>query len=125
MRAGRLFGWAALIMLAACVSSGADPSAWEGAGADQIRIDVLNHNFADVTVWLVVMDAQRERLGIVTGKTEESYVIPWDFSQSLRLELDLLAGPRCVTRAIDVDPGDTLQLEIQAVFRETTWCVGG
>jgi uncharacterized lipoprotein YajG len=124
MRLRRAPAWAALLALAACASSGSTDDAWRSMSVNQIRIDVMNNNFSDVTVWLVVRDARRERLGTVTGKTEETYLVPWDFSQPLRLELDVLAGPRCMTRAIDVDPGDTLQLEIMAVFRETTWCVG-
>ena len=123
MKTTRLLHLTALLGLASCVTSGGNPEeAWQRVQEDQIRIYVLHNNFADVTSWLVVPEAKRERLGVVTGKTEEAYVIPWDITQSLRLELDLLAGPRCLTRAIYVDPGDILHLEILSVFRETDWC---
>lgn len=121
----RLLQLAALFALTSCAASAGGregrEAAWRGDG--EIRIDILNHNFSDATIWVFVRNAHRNRLGTVTGKTDESYVLPWDFTQPLSLEIKLLAGPRCLTRSIDVDPGDILQLEIQAVFRETHWCV--
>jgi hypothetical protein len=121
---GILLG-AASAAITACVSASGPPAEPSFAGwesADEIRLEVLNHNFADVTVWMVARDAARSRLGVVTGKTEETFVVPWAFTQPLRLEFDLLAGPRCQTRSMSVDPGDILQLEIQAVFRDTEGC---
>ncbi len=118
----RMLHFIMLLALTSCATSaGGREEAWRGDG--EIRIDILNHNFADATIWVFVRDAHRERLGTVTGKTDETYVLDWDFTQPLSLEIKLLAGPRCLTRSIDVDPGDILQLEIQAVFRETHWCV--
>ena len=121
----RLLQLTVLLALTSCATSAGGregrEAAWRRDG--EIRIDILNHNFSDATIWVFVSNAQRERLGTVTGKTDESYVLPWDFTQPLSLEIKLLAGPRCLTRSIDVDPGDIMQLEIQAVFRETQWCV--
>jgi len=120
----RLIRLAALLAVASCASASGAPGP-SRQGGDEIHIDVLNHNFSDATIWAVAREAKRNRLGVVTGKTDASYVLAWDFVQPLRLEIDLLAGPRCLTRAIDVDPGDVLQLEIQAVFRATDWCESG
>ncbi len=118
----RLLQLAVLLALTSCATSAGSREAAR-LGNGEIRIDILNNNFSDATIWVFVGNTQRDRLGTVTGKTEETYVLPWDLSQPLSLEIKLLAGPRCLTRSIDADPGDILQLEIQAVFSETRWCV--
>lgn len=120
----RLLQLSLLLALTSCATSAGGRESREAAshGDDEIRIDILNHNFSDATIWAVIRESSRRRLGVVTGKTDETYVLEWDFTQPLRLEIDLLAGARCLTRPIDVDPGDILQLEIQAVFRDTEFC---
>lgn len=122
MKSRSLLALAALLALSACASGGGRGTTPESDS--QIRIEVMNNNFADVTVWLVVRGSQRDRLGTVTGKSNETFTVPWTFSEPLRLELDLLAGPRCRTREIMADPGDVLELEVQAVFAATSWCQG-
>ena len=117
----RLLQLVILLGLTSCViGSGNQGAPWRPDG--EIRIDVLNNNFADATIWLVVRNAQRDRLGNVTGKSDETFVVPWDSTEPLRLEIDLLAGPRCRTREIIVEPGDALQLQIEPVFSQTAWC---
>ena len=88
----------------------------------EIRIHILNLNFQDATVWAMVRDGHRERLGTVSGKREAWFTMPWRFSQPLRLEFDLVAGPRCRTENITVDPGDVLDLQIAADFFRTEGC---
>jgi len=125
MNTKRLLQITAILALTSCAARSGSPDAeWNGGNetSGEIRIDVLNHNFSDATIWAVIRESSRRRLGVVTGKTDETYVLEWDFTQPLRLEIDLLAGSRCLTRPIDVDPGDILQLEIQAVFRDTDFC---
>ena len=89
----------------------------------EIGIEIQNHNFADATVWVLVRDGARKRLGIVTGKSDATFTLDWSFSEPLRLEFDLLAGPRCTTEALSVDPGDTLQLQISTDIQQMSdWC---
>ncbi|MEZ4415843.1 MAG: hypothetical protein R3E10_08805 [Gemmatimonadota bacterium] len=76
-----------------------------------IRIDVLNLNFSDATLW-ALRGGERIRLGIVRGKQEESFELSWPVSLPLRVEMDFLAGPRCVTGQLSVDPGDVIYLEL-------------
>lgn len=97
---------------------------FDAAGGERelVTIDVLNNNFGDVTLWALRSDAERIRLGNVTGKTDARFSIPWRFSEPMRIEIDMVAGPRCVTENITVDPGDVLQLEIQPVFQQTAGC---
>lgn len=98
------------------------PFSAAGGERDMVTIDVLNNNFGDVTLWALRSDAERIRLGGVTGKTDARFTIPWRFSEPMRIEIDMVAGPRCVTENITVDPGDVLQLEIQPVFEQTAGC---
>jgi len=76
-----------------------------------VRIEVLNLNWSDATLW-VHRDGDRRRLGIVSGKGEGDFEVTWRGSYRMQLEIDLLAGDRCFTPALNVDPGDTIYLEL-------------
>ncbi len=94
----------------------------DGGEADQVEIQVKNHNFADATLH-ALKGGERIRLGIVTGKTDKSFRIPWRFTVPLRIEIDLLAGPACVTRSMQVDPGDIVEVQIRAVLTSDPDCL--
>jgi hypothetical protein len=117
----------ALLAATACASggpqSGGSPFSEDLAERQEVRIAIQNNNFSDATLWTLVRDGRRQRLGIVTGKTESVFTVPWTFSEPLRIEFDLVAGPRCVTENIDVDPGDTLELQIATdLSMMSSWC---
>lgn len=78
----------------------------------EIQIRIRNFNFSDATVWVLEREGKRTRLGVVTGKSDSTFSIPWTFSAPMRVEFDLLAGVRCLTESLDVDPGDILELQI-------------
>jgi len=83
----------------------------------RIVIEVTSHNFQDATVhahWT----GRRQRLGTVTGTRTANFMIPWERSVQLRIEVDLLAGRSCMTRPIWADPGDIILLEIQSRINE-------
>jgi len=125
VRAALLLAAATLVVAsAACASGGrrqSDPFGG-GAASDQIVIHVRNFNFNDATVWTVVHDGARQRLGIVTGKSDASFTLEWNFSVPLRLEFDLLASVKCVTEELSVDPGDILELQISVEPSQDDWC---
>jgi hypothetical protein len=100
--------------LAACASGsgGGSPFGDDLAERGEIEIKVVNLNFRDATVWALIGGSGRQRLGTVTGKGDEIFTLPWTFSEPLRIEFDLLAGPRCYTESLVVDPGDLLELQI-------------
>ena len=87
-----------------------------------VRIDVVNNNFQDATLY-ALWTGQRSHLGIVPGKGEATYVLPWPRSFELQIEIDLLAGDRCTTRGIVTDPGDDLWLEIRSELSDDPDCV--
>jgi hypothetical protein len=62
---------------------------------------------------------------MVTGKQEEVFTLRWDTSLDLRMEIDLLATGRCITRPIPVDPGDEIELIIDSGFPNSALCRGG
>lgn len=104
-----------LLVLSACGGMSAstnDPFAEDGRQA--IRIHVRNNNFYDARISALLQGTPRRQLGTVGGKTEAILTLPLQYSRDLRLEIDLLAGPTCVTESIPVDPGDDLQLDILA-----------
>ena len=89
---------------------GADPFSGAGTAADA-RVRVRNSNFYDATL-IALSDNGRRRLGTVGGNSTAVFTMPWEFSGSLRIQIDLLAGPTCTTDVITVNPGDTVDLEI-------------
>lgn len=88
-----------------------NPNPFE-ADEDLVRIEVLNRNFADATLRMLVAGSRRT-LGRVTGHTNRTFRLEWPYSRPLRIEIDLLAGQNCITREIFVQPGDVLELQIE------------
>lgn len=115
-----------LLATAACAGGGqraANPYSSDAGDRNEIRIEIQNRNFSDVTVWALVRDGNRQRLGVVTGKSDSVFTLVWTFSEPLRLEFDFVAGPRCATESLPVDPGDTIELQIAAEFAQMAgWC---
>jgi len=113
------------LVVAACATGGGnsgDPFR-KASGEQEIHIKVLNHNFYDATIWAVVRGARHSRLGVVVGKQDADFTMPWTFSEPLQFEIDLLTGSeRCRTDPMTVDPGDILELEITVDFGQTRGC---
>ncbi len=121
-----LMSLAALVAIAACATPGrvverGQLFTREPVGEEMIRIHVQNDNFMDARLYAVGLSS-RQHLGIVTGKQQAVLEIPWDFSEPLRIEIDLLAGPKCTTRTINADPGDILDLRIESVLSRSAAC---
>jgi len=89
-----------------------DPFGSAAEGPRVINLHVTNLNFNEARLWAISMEG-RQRIGVIGGKADAVYRLPWNFSQPLRIEIDLLAGARCTTEAIPVDPGDDLRLQIE------------
>lgn len=122
-----LVGALVLMGTAACASGQGQPGSGnpfaEAQGQSQeIQIRVVNFNFNDATVWTVVRDVRRERLGMVTGKSDATFTVPWTLSDALRLEFDLIGGVRCITDPLSVDPGEIIELQISVDPSQDPWC---
>jgi len=101
---------AAALTLAGCgVSRSEAPSPFEGGNEggssveDPIRVEVQNLNFNDVTVWAVRQGGQRIRIGRVTGKTDETFRIPWNLALPIHFLIDVTGGRSCRTQQISVE----------------------
>ena len=117
---------AVLTVVAGCATQGRtverqDPFTREAVADQTIRVHVLNNNFMDARLYAIGLSS-REQLGTVGGKQQATLAIPWDFSEPLRIEIDLLAGPKCTTRTIEADPGDIFDLTIESVFGRSSVC---
>lgn len=98
-----------------------DPFVRTPVAEQSVRLHVQNRNFSDARLYALAL-GKRTRLGVVGGKRDAVFSIPWPHAEPMRIEIDLLAGPKCTTRAIEVDPGDTLDLQIQPVLYDTRAC---
>ncbi len=88
---------------------------------NKVQVDVLNLNWLDATLW-VHREGERRRLGTVRGKGEGSFEIEWRGAYRMQIEIDLLAGDRCFTRQLSVDPGDRIYLELVENMRSEFRC---
>jgi hypothetical protein len=117
-----------LVVLAAACAAGSNvqnpfDGSVEQAQADRLRIQVQNLNFNDVTVF-AVSSGQRVRLGTVTGKTDGSYTISWNYANPIQFEVDMIGGNGCATPPIAVDRGARVWLQVPGEL-STTPCRSG
>ena len=126
MRGSRavLFLAAAVLLSTAGCKAVAPGLFGERRARPQIRIDVTNLNFQDATLH-AVRNGERHRLGTVSGKGSATYTLEWRVPLPLQIEIDLLAGGRCTTRAVTVDPGERIQLQIEVDLRRQLECNPG
>jgi len=109
--------------LGACASSTRSdtPFSTSRDRPDEVQIVVQNLNFADARLY-TIRRGTRVRLGTVNGKQDAEFTLRWPMSDVLSIEIDLLAGPTCATRQMQVDPGDILELQIAVAFRQSSFC---
>jgi hypothetical protein len=93
--------------------SGGPQDPFGGQQTPQVRIIVINNDFNDATLF-ARGNGERRRLGVVTGKTEASYVIPWRLSGPMQIEINILTAGSCTTSPLEVEPGDVLELQIMS-----------
>jgi len=83
----------------------------EQAREDRLRIQVQNMNFNDATVY-AVSSGQRTRLGNVTGKTDSSFRLEWNYANPISFQIDIVGGGNCRTQPIPVDAGARIWVQI-------------
>ena len=113
---------AVTVLGTACAARAGDGTAALSPGLeDQIEIRIINNNFSDARLY-AVHPGKREYMGMLTGKTEANYMLDWDFSQTLAIEISLLAGGTCTTEELIVDPGEALFLSIDSTLSTMANC---
>ncbi len=123
VRRGRRASAAGRIALLGVVLTGAAfgcaksrPAPFTSQADARINIEVVNLGFEEITIyahWL----GQRRRLGTVGGTNTAEFLLPWDWTDELRIRIEVLAGPECMTRPIFASPGDHIFLEVQQFLR--------
>lgn len=98
-----------------------DPFIADPGARNEIQVRVINSNFYDARVYVLAQGVRRQ-LGTVTGKSDRTFIMPWTFSQDLRMEINMLAGETCTSDSLPVDPGDMLQLQIMPEFSSSDFC---
>lgn len=104
---------AAATLFTGCAAGGTASNPFsQDQTAREIKIYIDNRAFMDATIYAVT-NGGRRRLGRVVGTRETVFTMPLQVPSELYLEVDLLAGPRCRTERILVDPGDQVEFTIQ------------
>lgn len=99
-----------------------DPFTQKAAQRKEIEIRIDNANFSNAIVWTMLNETRQRRLGLVSGKTDETFKVKWDRVQRLRIEFDMQSGPTCYTELIWVEPGDVLEIEIPSSLNLMPGC---
>lgn len=114
---------AALLLLAlavgGCTTTRSDPMAGRmGSGGASIQLRVTNLGFNDATL-TAITTGTRSRLGVVPGKANQNFTIPWESLQELRVQISVLAGGDYTTPTVTVNPGERVELLIQENLRSS------
>jgi hypothetical protein len=114
--AGRLLAVGlSLLLLGGCALLGRgreDDAFGPGDRDGPVALEIQNDNFKDARIY-ARWNGDRRRIGMVTGKTSESFELAWR-SNDLRVEVDFIAGGGFVTDAMAVWPGERVHLWIPA-----------
>lgn len=100
-----------------------NPFAGGPQGERTISVEVRNDNFSDATIH-VFRGGERVRAGVVVGKGRETFRVAWTLTRAFSVEIDLLGGGRCLTRELQVSPGDRIQVEVPLDITNDPDCRG-
>ena len=95
----------------ACASRNAPLLSRQPGEGDQVQLTVENQNFKDATVYAVWGAGSRDRLGLVTGNTTQTFTVPWQ-GGDMRVEVDFIAGDDVFTEPIGTFRGDHIHVTI-------------
>ncbi|MGE0161055.1 MAG: hypothetical protein AB7T31_16790 [Gemmatimonadales bacterium] len=108
---------AALFMIlafaAGCASTGRPVE--EGTSED-VEVTVENQNYNDAVIYAIWGAGPRDRLGMVTGNTTQTFTTAVRGGGDMRLEVDLIAGNDVATHSMGVYEGDQVELVIPPTF---------
>jgi hypothetical protein len=106
---------AMLATVAACSRATSNARADEG-GQATTRVHVENRAFLDMNVYVIGDGGSRQRLGTVTGNTDQDFVIP-DYiigpANSVRFLIEPIGSNHApISNSLSVQPGQTVTLTI-------------
>lgn len=76
-----------------------------------VRVTVQNQDFYDAVIYANWVGSTRDRVGMVTGKTTQTFQMDWR-SETVRFEADFVAGGTVFFEPIEVWGGDHLDLVV-------------
>jgi hypothetical protein len=108
-----LLGILLVLVAGACAPRPAvsTPFTGEGGGTPTLRLTVDNQDFRDATIY-TNWNGARNRVGMVVGKTTETFTVAWRDYQ-VRLEVDFIGGGEMkIAEPIGVQPGEHIDFII-------------
>ena len=114
---GRIAAFGIVVAGVGCAGGGEEfrsPSIGQEDGT--LTIEVVNRGFEELTIHALWLGRTR-RLGNVGGTRTAQFVLPWAWTDELRLRIEVLAGSECLTRPIFASPGDHIYMEVQQYLR--------
>ncbi len=111
----KLLGTMAFALLAAGCGGGggtqAPVPAFDGDLSQILTITIRNEqtDMARVTLWI---NGARRRLGDVRGLNSQTFHVPMEARDPVRMSFDLTLGRSCVTRDVMLGPGESVEVRI-------------
>ena len=90
--------------------------AFDGDLSQVLTITIRNEQI-DVARITLFINSRRERLGDVRGLATRTFHVPMRGGASVRMSFDLTLGASCVTRDVELGPGDVIQAVIPVDLR--------
>ena len=106
----RLMLLAMMLAVGSCASTGRPVE--EGRASSEVEVTVENQNFQDAVVYAIWGAGPRDRLGMVTGNTTETFTTEVQGGGEMRIEVELIAGNDVVTESMGVFQGDDIRVVI-------------
>ena len=108
---GTGLGVVLVLATAACATPDASPAQiGEGREDDTVLVTVRNHEFQDAVIY-ANWNGLRSRVGMVVGKTTETFRVTWRTNE-IRLEADFIGGGELLSEPIPVWAGEHIDFVI-------------
>jgi len=86
-----------------------------GGGEGEVTVFVRNDAYSEANI-SALTGLGVKRLGRVGGNRRQTFTMRLTMTTEVQLEVDMLAGPTCVTDRMPVSPGDALELTIRSDY---------
>lgn len=115
--------------LSACGPGIDGPAESAPLAGDEVRVEVTNHNWSDMAVY-VVRSGARHRLGMVTSMQTQTFELPSTVASStaakVRFEADPIGSTESyTTQPVQVWPGGTVEFSIENLITTSSLMTSG
>lgn len=112
---------AGLLLAMACGAGSTPLTEHLSPTGDSVTVEVVNENYYDLNLFAVYEGSARERLGLVTGNSSQTFRIGWE-PLRLQFEIDLISVGAFFSDAVQVSPGDDVGLRVLSnLHRSDFW----